>query len=157
MSGSQLLPAPILPAPILLASVLLGISLACGCSGQAEGPRQRVREFTRCVVPSTAVRFHESVDGSETTVARVKVVMAEPLLADFLESCGYGELDAGFNGARFGRVESLEWWDPRPEMPLARGATLAPDATSWRSQVLVVPRDTDLAVYVQAQMSGADR
>lgn len=132
-------------------------ALAGGCGGSAEGPRQRVREFTRCVVPSTAVRFHESVDGSETTVARVKVVMGEALLVDFLASCGYSELNPAFDGARFGRVEELDWWDPRPEMQLARGASLSPAGTSWSSQVLVVPRDTDLAVYVQAQMSGADR
>ncbi len=120
------------------------------CDEEATGPLARIERTTGCVVPPGAVRVHDHLDGdAQTFVMHAKVVLPRSRIEDFVRSCGFGmqELQVGYDHRSMRPSEPLDWWNP-PDRRLTRGA--AHTHGSVLREVLVVPRDTDFAVFLKA-------
>jgi len=132
---------------LLLSLVLL---LVCTCDEPVDTPAARIQLFTRCVVPSGAIQAEDRIEGAKHAEAWARVLLRRDKVDVFVASCGYSQaLDEDFRSDAFAARSDPWWWDSRPGEVLSRGATFRDG--DFTSELLVIPRDTDVAVYLHTR------
>jgi len=127
----------------------LALFVPCGCAEDVDTPAARIQLFTRCHVPSGSIQAQDRIEGSEHAETWARVLLPRDKVDAYVQSCGYpGPLDESFHSDAFRATPQPWWWDAQSDV-LSKGGTFT-DGTFF-SELLVVLRDTDVAVYVHTR------
>ena len=116
------------------------------CSSSSGGPRQRMREFGGCDVPASVVQIEDQLQGAEAWTYWGMVVMEKDGLPEFLDGCGVRLEDF-----RLGAQHESLAPDPRPRWWQLPSPEYVGWARSPQRDLLLLERDTDVAVFVVAR------